>query len=328
MKALFVLMALVLAPATALGASQPVMIGDARIHDPTAIEVDGTWLALGTGEEGGIGQGAIRILTSPDGKAWHQAGWLGKGVPKWTQQALGYKSRNIWAPTISKHGDTYELYYAVSSFGLQISVIGLMTNDDLDPAHPAEGWIDQGLVVKSDGGDDFNAIDPFRLDAPDGKAWLSFGSYWDGIRLVELDPQSGKPLPDAPLHKLASRHGGAIEASSLLYHGGHYYLFVSYDRCCAGVASTYRIMVGRADAITGPYTDKQGRPMTDGWAVQVQRGHGRFIGPGGQEAIVTPGGDMLVYHYYDGNDRGISKLELTPIRWTDDGWPVLDPLPE
>lgn len=37
---------------------------------------------------------------------------------------------------------------------------------------------------------------------------------------------------------------------------------------------------------------------------------------------------MLAYHYYDGGDLGVSKLQISPIRWTADGWPALDPLPQ
>lgn len=322
-----ILVVLAFAVTPALGATQPVLTGDTRIHDPTLAIVDGTYLAFGTGEEGGVGQGAIRIVASPHGKVWHQAGWLGKGVPSWAGDVLGYRPRNVWAPTISRHEGTYYLYYALSSFGEQVSAIGLMTNARLDPAHPARGWKDQGLVLKSDTTRSYNAIDPFRLDTSDGKAWLSFGSYWDGIRLVEIDPKTGKPLEGAKPVKIASRHGASIEASSLLEHDGHFYLFVSYGRCCAGVMSTYHIMVGRADRITGPYRDRKGRPMTNGYAETLQRSHGRFIGPGGQEAFSTRKGDILVYHYYDKTDHGTSKLEIAPIHWTKDDWPELDPVP-
>jgi arabinan endo-1,5-alpha-L-arabinosidase len=203
-----------------------------------------------------------------------------------------------------------------------------MTNPHLDPAHPGDGWTDQGLVLKSGIGDKFNAIDPFRIDTGDGRAWLSYGSYWDGIKLIELDPATGKLKPGAVPVGLATRFGGAIEASAILAHGGKYYLFVSYDRCCSGVTSTYRIMVGRADAVAGPYLDHEGRPMLKGYATQIQRSTGRFIGPGGQEPFTGPDGQaMLVYHYYDGDDLGKSKLEIAPLRWSDDGWPSLDPLP-
>ena len=315
--------------ARADGPTQPVLTGDLGIHDPTMIVVDGTYVAYYTGQEGGIYRGAIRAKTSADGVAWKDVGSVGKGLPDWVQPALGVKPPNIWAPTVSKHGDTYYLYYAVSIFGMNLSAIGLMTNPHLDPAHPGDGWTDQGMVLKTGIKDNFNAIDPFRIDTADGRAWLSFGSYWSGIKLRELDPASGKlKSDDTPTYDLATRFGGAIEASAIVAHGGKYYLFVSYDRCCSGVTSTYRIMVGRADAITGPYLDDKGRPMMKGYAMQVERSTGRFIGPGGQEPFTGPKGeDMLVYHYYDGQDLGKSKLEIAPIRWTADRWPSLDPLP-
>ena len=309
--------------------TQPVMTGNLRMHDPSMIVVDGTYVGFYTGEEGGLYRGAIRLKTSPDGRAWSDAGAIGKGIPAWVQPALGVKPPNLWAPSISRHGGVYYLYYAASIFGMNTSAIGLMTSPELDPAHPGEGWTDQGLVLQTGIKDNFNAIDAFRIDTADGRAWLSFGSYWDGIKLRELDPVSGLLKAGADTsYSLATRFGGAIEASSLLAHGGHYYLFVSYDRCCAGVASTYRMMMGRADAVTGPYVDREGRPMLKGYATQLQRTRGRFIGPGGEEPFSGPNGEeLMVYHYYDGADQGVAKLEIAPLRWSADGWPSLDPLP-
>lgn len=321
-------MLLCTSPVLADAPTQPVLKGDVGIHDPTMMVVGGTYVAYYTGQEGGVFQGAIRAKTSLDGVTWHDAGAIGKGIPAWVKPALGVKPPNLWAPSVSEHGGTYFLYYAASIFGMNLSAIGLMTNPHLDPARPGDGWRDQGLVLKSGIADKFNAIDPFRIDTADGRAWLSYGSYWDGIKLVELDPATGKVKPQAEPVNLATRFGGAIEASALLAHDGQFYLFVSYDRCCAGVASTYRIMVGRADAITGPYLDREGRPMLRGYATQLERSTGRFIGPGGQEPFAgSDGAPMLVYHYYDGQDLGKSKLEIAPIRWDADGWPRLDSLP-
>ena len=308
--------------------TQPVLQGDLGIHDPTMIVIDGSYVGFATGFEGGLDQGALRIKTSADGVVWKDMGALGKGIPAWVKPTIGVKPPNLWAPTISRHGDTYYLYYAASIFGTNVSAIGLMTNPKLDPSHPADGWTDQGLVVETGALDKFNAIDPFRIDTADGRAWLSFGSYWDGIKLHELDPASGKFKAGAgTLYDLATRFGAAIEASSILAHDGHFYLFVSYDRCCAGITSTYKMMVGRADAVTGPYFDKTGRPMLKGYATEVEHTTGRFIGPGGEEPFEGPQGDMLVYHYYDGTDQGRPKLQIAPIRWSPDGWPSLDPLP-
>ena len=307
--------------------AQPMLTGDTRIHDPSVIEVGGRYAAFGTGQQG-LYRGAIMVKTSPDGVVWRDAGAIGKGVPKWAKDVLGYAPTNIWAPSISRRGDEFSLYYALSTFGGNSSAIGLMTNQRFDPTKPGEGWKDQGLVLMSKPSDDFNAIDPFRADLGDGRAFLVFGSFWSGIKLRELDPESGKLLNEtAPNIALADRHGGAIEAPSILEHGGKFYLFVSFDQCCKGLASTYNIRVGRADRIEGPYRDKDGKAMLDGGGSLVLATTGRFIGPGGQEPVKTDKGDMLAYHYYDRDDAGASKLQLSPLLWTADGWPELGPLP-
>ena len=307
-------------------ADQPRLSGETRIHDPSVIEVDGKFVAFGTGHEGPT-HGAILVKTSPDGVRWTDAGAIGKGAPKWAMSVFGYLPPAVWAPSISRRGTAFSLYYCLSSFGSNLSAIGLMTNTSFDVTEPSDGWRDQGLVLMSKPGDDFNALDPFRIDLANGRAYLTYGSFWSGIKLHELDPQTGKLKPDASVVALASRRGGAIEAPALLEHEGRFYLFVSFGECCKGVASTYNIRVGRADRIEGPYADKNGKPMLDGGGSLLLGTTGRFIGPGGQEPVKTSRGDMLAYHYYDGDAGGVSKLELAPIRWALDGWPELDQLP-
>ena len=325
-----VALAVVLLPVVPLVAAevQPRLVGDTRIHDPSIIEADGKYAAFGTGEQG-LYRGAIKVKTSADGVNWTDAGAIGKGVPKWAEGTLGFQPNNVWAPSISRRGGTFFLYYCLSSFGHNTSAIGLMTNTAFDPAKPGEGWQDQGLVQMSNEKDDFNAIDPFRIDRSDGHGFLVFGSFWSGIKLRELNPETGKLIRgDAPLISLAGRHGGAIEAPSLLERDGRFYLFVSFDQCCKGVASTYNIRVGRADRIEGPYRDRNGKDMADGGGSLVLATTGRFIGPGGQEAVKTLKSDWLAFHYYDGDEAGAAKLQFSPLTWTPDGWPELGPLPE
>jgi arabinan endo-1,5-alpha-L-arabinosidase len=302
---------------------QPGMTGDTRIHDPSIIEIQSRFVAVGTGEQGPT-HGAIRVKTSPDGLRWIEAGHIGGGPPAWAQGALGFKPSNVWAPSLSRRGSTVFLYYCLSSFGHNTSAIGLMTNTSFDPLKPGEGWQDQGLVLTSREGEDFNAIDPFRIDVSNGRAYLVFGSFWSGIKLSELDPETGKLIrPDTPRVALASRNGGAIEAASILERDGKFFLFVSFDQCCKGVASTYNIRVGRADRIEGPYFDQAGKAMLEGGGSLMMSTTGRFIGPGGQEAVKTATGERLAYHYYDGEEAGASKLQVSPILWTADGWPNL-----
>lgn len=307
---------------------QPTLRGDLNIHDPTLLRLGSGYLVMGTGYEG-IDGGTLRLKTSPDGLSWTDAGHLGDKQPAWVGKLLGAEPPNLWAPSLWQRGGTTYLYFAASTFGKNTSGIGLMTNPALDPRRPGQGWVDRGLVVASQAGDTFNAIDPARIDTPDGRAWLAFGSWWDGIKLRELDPQSGLLNPrNSALYSLASRGGGAIEAASILRRGGFYYLFVSFDRCCAGLSSTYRIMVGRAKAVSGPYTDRAGTPMMRGGGTQLQASRGRYIGPGGQEASRDGQLDRLVYHYYDRDQGGVSQLQTSPLSWGADGWPTLGGLPE
>ena len=306
---------------------QPKLLGDIYIHDPSVIETDGEYVALGTGEAGRQ-HGAIRVKTSRDGIEWTNRGAIGGGAPAWAVDKLGFLPSSVWAPSISRHGKVVSIYYCVSSFGTNASAIGLMTNETFDPERPGDGWKDQGLVLSSGAGDDFNALDPFRIDLSNGRAFLSYGSFWSGIKLRELSPETGKLLPDAPTFALAARAGGgAVEASAILEHASKFYLFVSFDQCCKGVASTYNMRVGRAARVEGPYLDKDGKDMREGGGTLLQAASGRFVGPGGQEPVQTTKGEMLAYHYYDGAGGGAAKLQFSPLGWSADGWPELGALP-
>ncbi len=320
--ATLVLLLIGLVPAWA----QP-LTGNIAIHDPSIAVVEDGMVSFATGVEGARDGGQIRTKSSPDGIDWQETGALPGGMPQWVMDEMGFTPKNIWAPAVSEHEGTHYLYYSASTFGRNDSVIGLMTNDDLAAADPTAGWEDQGLVIRSQPGDDFNAIDPFRADTG-GKAWLAYGSYWNGIRLVEIDPESGKPLEGVETTFIASRGGGAIEAPAILEHEGRFYLFVSFDACCRGVGSTYRIMVGRADGIEGPYLDKDGVPMLEGGGAELVATTGNHIGPGGQEVFMRDGQPWLAFHFYNRSLGGTPNLYLAPLRWDADGWPMIDALGE
>jgi arabinan endo-1,5-alpha-L-arabinosidase len=188
---------------------------------------------------------------------------------------------NPWAPDISFFDREYHLYYSISTFGSQRSCIGLATNKSLDPASLDYRWTDEGKVVVSmPGRDDFNAIDPNLVLDERGQPWLSFGSFHGGIKIIRIDPRTGKPLPpDLNMVTIAARPGGgAVEAPFVVFRGGHYYLFVSFDHCCRGADSDYKIMVGRSRRVVGPYLDRAGVPMVRGGGTLVLSGHGRSPG--------------------------------------------------
>ena len=286
---------------------------DIGVHDPSMIWDGARYYLFATG-------GTLGVRSSADLSSWSSAGNVFPSIPAWITTALGSNPGSLWAPDISYYGGQFHVYYAGSSFGSNASVIGLATSASL----ASRAWVDQGLVVQSKTSDDFNAIDPSVTFDASCTPWLAFGSFWSGIKLRKLDAATGKPAADdATLYSLASRNGGAIEAASIISHGGYYYLFVSFDACCKGTSSTYRTMVGRATRITGPYTDKAGKDMMQGAAEQLLASKDRYIGPGGGTAWKDGDTYLYVYHYYDGDDGGASKLQIRPVDFDSSDWITL-----
>jgi arabinan endo-1,5-alpha-L-arabinosidase len=316
-------------PAAAAGPMAPAqaeepwrLSGDLTAHDPALVAGGGgdNWYVFATGEEG-KGAGNIQIRSSPDGRKWTYEGTVWDEIPQWIKDAVpGVK--NIWAPEVYEANGMYYLYYSASTWGHNRSVIGLATNETLDPSDPAYEWVDRGEVIGSVPDDNYNAIDPGIIEDGSGTPWMAFGSYWSGIRMVKLDWPSGKLAdPDAePLH-IADRKAApnAIEAAYIVKNDGFYYLFTSWGQCCQGADSDYKIMVGRSKKVTGPYVDRDGRKLLEGGGTTVLTASGDRVGPGGQSAA----DDILAYHYYDKSANGATKLALQPIVWDDDGWPLL-----
>jgi arabinan endo-1,5-alpha-L-arabinosidase len=264
--------------------------------------------------------GTLDVRSSPDILTYSDVGNVFGAIPMWVTTALGQNPGSLWAPDISYFEGQFHVYYAGSSFGSNDSVIGLATTASLS----APKWADQGAVVQSTTTDDFNAIDPNISFDASCTPWLAFGSFWSGIKMRQIDPSTGKlSTSHTTTYSLASRNGGAIEAASIISHNGFYYLFVSFDACCQGVSSTYRTMVGRAAAITGPYSDKAGADMMTGAAEQLLASSGRYIGPGGGTAWRDGDAYLYAYHYYDGDDNGVSKLQVRPITFDAQDWIVL-----
>ena len=202
----------------------------------------------------------------------------------------------------------------------------LRTNTTLDPLSKDYKWVDEGVVIASRPGDDYNTIDPNVVQAADGTLWLAFGSYWSGIKLISLDPQTGKALPNGQMHALARRSPpGAVEAAFITQRDGYYYLFVSWGLCCRGPNSTYHVVVGRARDVKGPYLDRQGKDMAQGGGSLVIQGYKDWRALGHNSAYTFDGKDYLVLHAYETADHYKQKLKVMDIHLDKDGWPTVDP---
>ncbi|WP_276484213.1 arabinan endo-1,5-alpha-L-arabinosidase [Paraflavitalea pollutisoli] len=323
----FCLLAVALLLATpAVQAQQPAAAGsnNIQVHDPVMIKQDDTYYLFCTGR-------GISVWSSKDRKQWQREKQVFDTLPWGVQAVKGFRN-HIWAPDISYHNGTYYLFYSVSAFGKNTSCIGLATNKTLHPGDPAFKWVDHGKVIESvPGRDMWNAIDPNVIWDDKDQPWLAFGSFWNGLKMVKLNASLTAVDMPQQWHSIASRKlsyytpdssagDGAIEAPFVFKKGAFYYLFASTDYCCKGAQSTYKMIVGRSASVTGPYVDKAGVPLLKSGGTLLLEGDKDWNGVGHNAVCTFDGTDYLIFHGYDANDRGRSKLRIETLAWKD-GWP-------
>lgn len=323
--------------AAALPAEQPTRT-DVPAHDPVMIRENGVFYVFATGY-------GVDVWSSVDMVNWKKEKPVFGGPPSWAVQAIPTFKGHIWAPDISVHEGTYYLYYSVSAFGKNTSCIGLATNTTLDSNDPKFKWVDHGKIIQSiPGKTNWNAIDPNLITDETGKPYLAFGSFWEGLKLAKLNEDRTHvvdKLDDLPT--IASRKtsssaanppavdgnpvdagGNAIEAPFIFKHGNAYYLFASIDYCCKGPKSDYKMIVGRASTVSGPYVDKNGVRLDHGGGTILLAGDKAWYGVGHNAVCSVDGTDYLVFHGYDASDpRGRAKLRIEKLAWDEGGWPVV-----
>lgn len=314
-------------PQLPVGAVLPTR--ETPVHDPVMIKEANTYYLFCTGE-------GISVWSSKDLKTWRKEAPVFSKPPEWAVQAVpGFKG-HIWAPDISFHNGLYYLYYAVSAFGKNTSCIGVAVAKTLDSASTDFGWTDKGKVIQSVPGRDlWNAIDANLVLDEKQTPWLTFGSFWEGMKLVKLDSSFTTVAQPEEWYTVARRPrdfnipdtsagNAAIEAPFIFKKGSYYYLFVSWDYCCRAEKSDYKVVVGRSKTVTGPYVDKAGKRMDQNGGTRVVEGDGReWFGAGHNSAYTFDGKDYIIYHGYDANDKGRSKLIIKELQWDADGWPVV-----
>ena len=299
------------------------------VHDPVMAEENGTYYLLSTGH-------GLQWATSTDRKTWTvQPTPFIKEIPQWAQDSVPGFKNHVWAPDIIRKDGLWWLAYSCSTFGKNTSAIGLMAAERLTGP-----WRDCGPIVCSQGNrDEWNAIDPNFIVDENGTPWLTWGSFWDGIQMARLDHTmhlASKPVTIArrialrdtlkaepnPTSKYAGRN--AIEAPFIFRHGDYYYLFVSWDYCCRGPKSSYRVAVGRSKNVVGPYLDRDGKDMRQGGGTVILEGDKKEYEAAGHCAAYRFGDqDIFICHGYYLPMKGASILVQREITWTADGWPEL-----
>lgn len=280
--------------------SASAQVGQPYIHDPSTIaECEGKYYTFGTGGGG---------LISPDG---------------WTWKGGAVRPGGGAAPDVMKIGNRYLVIYGATGGGLGGGHNGrilTMWNNTLDPNSPNFKYTEPIEVAASDGLEDNDAIDPgLLLDPNTGRLWVSYGTYFGNIRIIELDPNTGERIKGNKEQDIAID----CEATDMIYRNGWYYLLGTHGTCCDGVNSTYNIVVGRSRSVTGPYIDNVGRDMLQGGGKMVIAAGDRVVGPGHfGRTIIDDGVEVMSCHYEaDFNQSGRSVLGLRPLLWKND-WPV------
>ncbi len=283
--------------------------GNIVSHDPCLTkEPNSLWWAFMTGE--GIG-----VKYSSDGLYWTQGTQVfSEELDWWRDYVPNMGDNDVWAPDCIRFNGKFYLYYCISEFGTNTSAIGLVTCSSILTGD----WEDQGVVVKtSASSNSTNALDPNVCIDAEGTPWLVYGSWFDGIKVVQLSTSTMKPTGT---HYAIARRSGGIENADIYYYDGYYYLFVSVGVCCNGTSSTYKIAYGRSTSITGPYYDEDGDSMLNGGATIMDSGNTRWVGPGAQDIYKHNSDILMIRHAYDATDDGSPKMLISDINF-DDGWP-------
>ncbi|WP_164234811.1 arabinan endo-1,5-alpha-L-arabinosidase [Microbacterium hydrocarbonoxydans] len=322
--------------------SDPSSWGARNAHDPTVVRGDdGLWYMFSTdaaADVSGFPVGA-HVRTSPDLVTWSFHGTALGEVPTPAREWSG--AEGLWAPEVVRWPTTdgstrWHMYYSASTFGSRTSAIGLATAES-----PAGPWTDQGIVVATlHDRDAHNAIDAAVSFDRDGRPWMIYGSFFGGIHIVELNPETGMRLREETGTLIARRPAsvdGAIEGAYVQYRAeeDRFVLFVSYD----SLASTYSVRVGVADEITGPYRDAAGRDMTSPEpetaveaGTKVLGGH-RFpggtglIAPGHNSVFTDGDATFMVHHVRLADAPTQHEAQIRRVHWTAGGWPLVSPHP-
>ncbi len=291
------------------------------LADPSVIRVGDYFYAYGTednwGDEGGYH--LVPVVRSQDLVHWELMGNAMETKPDWKPKG------GIWAPDVTQVGEAFYMYYSFSTWGDSNPGIGLAIASE-----PEGPFVDQGPVFTSEEIGVANSIDPFYMEH-DGEKYLIWGSF-HGLFLTRLTPDGKKP--QGQKIQLTGNH---LEAAYLHERDGYFYLFGSAGTCCEGANSTYRVLVGRSEALEGPYLDSKGNNLMDNksgeYVVQGNSGESGFVGPGHNAELITDdaGQDWMLYHGMDKVQpklaNGVNRrvLLLDRIDWSA-GWPKVEKL--
>jgi arabinan endo-1,5-alpha-L-arabinosidase len=313
--------------------------GPYNVHDPSIIKDGEYFYCYNTDVGFGIDvRSGIQIRKSKDLVQWEFVGWVFSKLPQmgsdFIKQNGGTPNNSLWAPYVTKVGQEFRLYYSLASNKSRLSVIGMASSTS-----PVGPWTEKGIVVTSsdDNSIQTNAIDPTVLIDKSGAHWMYYGSAWDGIYILKLDPATGLAKTSSDRGKRISQRGstagkinGNIEGPEIIYNESlnKYYLFIAYD----WLQTKYNVRVGRSDSPEGPFYDfdhvdlnaeVDHAPMIV--APYQFKGHGGWQGTAHCAVFKDNGQYYMAHQGRPGVNSYYMVLHVRKLFWTDDGWPIVSP---
>lgn len=314
--------------------------GPHNTHDPAIIKDGEFYYSYSTDVGYGIDvRAGLQIRRSKDLVQWTFVGWVFNNLPAmgaaYITQAGGTPFNSLWAPCVVKVGSEYRLYYSLSSATPRLSVIGMAT-----ATNPAGPWTEKGLAVTSLNNNSIqtNAIDPSVIITATGEHWMHYGSGWDGIYALQLNPSTGLALVSGDKGKRIAnrgftngRYNGNIEGPDIIYNEAlkKYYLFIAYD----WLETKYNVRVMRGDKPDGPFYDFNGTDANSNVdhgpmiiAPYKFAGHSGWQGVAHSTTFSDGAGNYFIAHQgRPGIDKYFMNMHVRKLFWTADGWPVASP---
>ena len=312
--------------------------GPYNTHDPSIIK-DGEWFySFSTdGQYGGEARVGIMVRKSKDLVDWKYVGWAVNALPAMAVNYItsngGTPVKGLWAPYIMKVGSEFRLYYSLAPTAGRTSAIGLLTSASLEGP-----WEERGLAVtSSNSGPGTNAIDPSVVVTPSGQHWMVYGSSWDGLYELQLNPATGLALASGDKGTRIVRRGstngminGNLEGPEIIYNPttNMYYLFVAYD----WLSTKYNVRVFRSANPNGPFLDWNGVNVDNAFdngpmilAPYKFMDHGGWAGVSHCSVFKDGSQYFMAHQGRPGVDRAFMVMHVRKMFWTPEGWPIVSP---
>lgn len=273
---------------------------DQDFADPDVVHGDDGYVAFATENQGAN----VQFATSTDLVTWDVSTDDALPVlPAWASAG------RTWAPDVSERADgSFVMYFSAEHADSGRQCIGSATSDSLTGPYVAVG-AEPMICPLEEGG----AIDPAAFVDDDGSRfllWKNDGNCCELDTWIQIAPVSADGTQLAgPATRLVMQteawEGHLVEAPVLVERDGTYVLLYSANDYGS---EDYAIGAATSTSLLGPY-EKLPDPV-----LSTSSADDLYIGPGGQDVVSTPDGDVLVFHGWDDLFiyRGIAAL---PLDW-------------